>query len=534
MADPPSRVGYGGFNRLLDWVWNYIEERVGVSRWPLRPQPAFSFRPAYWTGALVAVAFVVQAVSGMLLLIYYNPSVSPSTTGGAPAAWSSTQYLIQQVPFGLLVLTAHLYGAYAVIFLAFIHFFRGFYAAAYKAPREASWLFGTVLLLCMLGMGFTGYLLPYTSLSVGATNVGIALATAAAPIGPIVAPLLQGDGTYQGLLSRMFAFHVVLIPAVLAFLLWLHVTLFETHGVAPPASSDPGARRTLTHEDDKKLGNWFPRIFLYGTKWTFGYIGALLLIVAAWPTELAPAFGSANQSGVSPEPDWYFLWLYKLADFQYVSPLVAMGVLGFIVLGLLFLPWIEQVPGLLFPRLRNPRTHPRDRPVMMFLATFLLSFFVLMTVWGGVMPGVVIPVSMYLAYLGGLAVVDATVILFFWARYRERYARRVARALSGTGTPTGSSRSPAEFPTRADLLSGSPGFWTPRSALAVILVAGLLVPLGYVLTLPSFTTVGDQRGLAVAFAVMAFAIAAIVHLVEQSERFRHASRAIPPGVAPGP
>lgn len=507
---PPRGYGYRTFNRMLDRIWGYLENRIGISRWPLRPQPSFSFRPAYWTGAFVAIAFILQAISGMLLLIYYNPSAAAVSTGGPPGAWSTTQYIIQKVPFGWMLLTFHLYGAYATIFLACIHFFRGFYVGAYKPPREFSWFFGTGLMISMLAMGFTGYILPYTSLSVGATDVGLLLVSSAAPIGPVIAPYLEGDGTYQGLLSRLFALHVVVIPIIIVVLLYVHITLFETHGIAPPPSSDPKARRTLTHEDDRKLGNWFPRIFLYGTKWGMAYLGFLLLIVAAWPVHLAPAFGAAGQAGVSPEPDWYYLWLYKLADFQGVSPIIAMAILGLIALGILFLPWIDQVPGWFSPRFRNPRTHPRDRPVMLFLATYLFSFFVLMTVWGGVMPSSVIPMPMYVSYLGGIALLDALVVFVFWRRHRVRFADR--RATPG-GSPSARRAARSSQSARAP---DPDGFWNGRVAATVLIVVGLLVPLGYILTLPSYTAEGPQRGLAIALAVMSLSVAFVVHLIERA------------------
>ena len=509
-APRPSGPVYRTFNRSLDWIWGYLEKRIGISRWPLRPQPAFSFRPAYWTGAFVAVGFILQAITGMLLLIYYDPSAAAVSTGGPPAAWSSTQYIIQRVPFGWMLLTFHLYGAYATIFLACLHYFRGFYVGAYKSPREFSWFFGIALMICMLSMGFTGYILPYTSLSVGATDVGLLLVSSATPIGPVIAPFLEGDGTYQGLLSRLFALHVAVIPIIIVVLLWLHVTLFETHGIAPPASSDPKARRTLTHDDDRRLGNWFPGIFLYGAKWALLYIGILLFIVAAWPVSLAPAFGSAGQGGVSPEPDWYYLWLYKLADFKGVTPLIAMAILGFIALGSLFLPWLDQLPGWFSRRLRNPRTHPRDRPVMLFAATFLFSFFVLMTVWGGVMPSSVIPMQMYASYLGALGVFDALLVFTFWWPYHVRYAARQARVAPA---PRPAPVVPAP---RADPGPAPESFWNGRLAATILVSFGLLVPLGYILTLPSYTAEGPQRGLAVALAVMSLSLALVVQLIERA------------------
>ena len=442
-------------NRVLDRIWDFVEVRAGTKKWAMRPQPDFSFNPSYWTGAFVANAFVVQVTTGLLLLFYYIPSASPTTAGGPPAAWASTYYIIHGVPLGWLLLSAHLYGAYATIFLAFVHFFRGFYAGVYKPPRELSWMVGTLLLAAMLGMGFTGYLLPFTALSVGATNVGVALTLSVPGIGPPTARLILSDGTYQGLLSRMFALHVVAIPLALAALLYAHISLFEIHGIAPKASSDPRAKRIFTHQDDAKLGTFFPKVFFYMIKWALFYAGLLLMMAASWPVPLAPAFGSSSAGGASPEPDWYFLWLYKLADFQYVSPFVAVGTVTSVLIFILFLPWISQI----FPFLDGgKKTHPRDRPVMLGVGNFLIGFFILMTVWGGVMPGVVIPATMYGLYVGAIAGVNALVIFVLYWMYRTSYRARVAakegrRRLSlgapASGAPVTSKSTPAPVPVAA-------------------------------------------------------------------------------------
>ena len=155
------------YNRNLNKIWGFVEDRTAMKRWALRPQPEFSFKPSYWTGAFVANAFIYQVVSGMLLLLYYQPSTYTNATYTAcgqtigtlapsPAAWCSTFYIIHSVPMGWLLITTHLYGAYAMIFLVFVHFFRGYYMGVYKAPREFSWMVGTLLMVLTLGMGFTG------------------------------------------------------------------------------------------------------------------------------------------------------------------------------------------------------------------------------------------------------------------------------------------------------------------------------------------------------------------------------------------
>jgi quinol-cytochrome oxidoreductase complex cytochrome b subunit len=415
------------FNRTLNRVWGFIEDRSGMPKWALRPQPEFTFKPSYWTGAFVVNAFLYQVISGILLLLYYQPSVNPTfsacgqavgTLSPSPAAWCSTYYIIHSVPMGSLLLSSHLYGAYAMIFLALVHFYRGYYLGVYKAPREFSWMVGTLLMLATLGMGFTGYLLPYTQISSNATNVGLVLALRLPYAGPLLGPFILADGTGQGLLSRMFAAHVLLIPIAMGALLYAHIALFESHGIAPPATSDPLQRRRFTHAEDKKHVPFMPHIFFYITKWALLYIGLILGIAALWPWDLPTYVGNLAAAGVVTEPDWYFLWEFKLVDFQGVTPVLAVGLTNVLLLYVLFLPFLD----------RSKRTHPRDRPLFLFLANSLLGFFILMTVWGGLTPGIEISPGIVAARLGPIFLVNALVVGLFYWRYQRGYRARLAAA----------------------------------------------------------------------------------------------------------
>lgn len=412
------------FNRTLNRVWGFIEERAGIPKWALRPQPAFTFQPSYWTGAFVANAFFIQVATGLLLLLYYQPSVGPTLTScgqalgtlsSAPAAWCSTFYLINSVPMGSLLLSSHLYGAYAMLFLAFIHFFRGYYLGAYKKPREFSWLAGTTLLLLTLGMGFTGYVLPYTQISLNATNVGIVLALRLPTLGPLTAPLLLADGTPQGLLSRMFALHVLIIPLALGAVLYAHIALFESHGIAPPATSDPTQRNRYGTTDDKKHVPFWPHIFFYITKWALLYLGLLFGIAALWPWQLPTYVGNLAAVQSVTEPDWYFLWLFKLVDFYGVTPVIAVGATTGLLLFIFAMPFLD----------RSPRRHPRDRPVAVIIGNTLLGFFILLTVWGGLTPGVQILPMEVAERLGPIVLVNIVVVTLFHLRYRKSYQNRL-------------------------------------------------------------------------------------------------------------
>jgi quinol-cytochrome oxidoreductase complex cytochrome b subunit len=310
-----------------------------------------------------------------------------------------------------------------MIFLAIVHFFRGYYLGVYKAPREFSWMVGTLLLLTTLGMGFTGYLLPYTQISLNATNVGLVLALRLPYAGPLLGPLILADGTGQGLISRMFAAHVLLLPLALGALLYAHIALFESHGIAPPATSDPLQRRRFTEEEDKKHVPFMPHILFYITKWALLYIGVLIGIAALWPWNLPTYAGNVAAASVVTEPDWYFLWEFKLVDFQGVTPVIAVGGSTVIILYILFLPFLD----------RSKQTHPRDRPVFTFLGTSLLEFFVLMSVWGGLTPGVAIPPMEVALRLAPMFVVNAIVVALFHWRYQKSYRARLA-ARSGVGS----------------------------------------------------------------------------------------------------
>ena len=136
----------------------------------LRPAPAYSINPFYWLGALAVVAFVIQGITGMLMMVYYVPSPTQ--------AYATTQYIFQDVSYGIFLETVHLYTAYAMIMLAFMHMMRGYFVSVQKKPRELMWVVGMLLGFVTLGFGFTGYLLPWTVVSKSATDVGTGMLNA--------------------------------------------------------------------------------------------------------------------------------------------------------------------------------------------------------------------------------------------------------------------------------------------------------------------------------------------------------------------
>ena len=192
-------------------------------------------------GSATLTAFLVQAVTGVILAMYYKPD--PQN------AYSSIQNITDNVTLGWLVRGMHKWGASVFIILMFLHMGRVFLFGAYKYPRELNWIVG--LLLLVLGMleGFTGYLLPWDQTAYWATAVGINLNATAPFVGPFLADFLQG-GTQIGpdTIARFYSMHMLLIPGGIIALIGLHLYLVVRLGVTSPPWSPTAAGRERADE----------------------------------------------------------------------------------------------------------------------------------------------------------------------------------------------------------------------------------------------------------------------------------------------
>ena len=235
----PTRTRYEQITYPLDW----LEERsglVGALRYFLfRNVPA----DTNWfqtLGSATLTAFLVQALTGAILAMYYKP--------GPTTAYPSIQHITNDIWAGWLVRGMHKWGASVFIILMFLHMGRVFLFGAYKYPRELNWLIGVLLLVLGMLEGFTGYLLPWDQTAYWATTVGINLNGTAPFLGPFLAQFLQG-GTYinADTLSRFYAIHMLLLPAAIFALIGLHLYLVIRLGVtSPPWSKEAAGTGPLT------------------------------------------------------------------------------------------------------------------------------------------------------------------------------------------------------------------------------------------------------------------------------------------------
>jgi quinol-cytochrome oxidoreductase complex cytochrome b subunit len=127
-----------------------------------------------------------------------------------------------------------------MVITVFMHMLRTFYMAAYKYPRELTWITGVVLLLATLGMGFTGYLLPWNQKAYWATTVGTEIPGTAPLIGGFLVRVLRGGTDLSAVtLARFFAVHIWFLPAVLIAVIGVHLYLIIRIGItSPPTKED--------------------------------------------------------------------------------------------------------------------------------------------------------------------------------------------------------------------------------------------------------------------------------------------------------
>ncbi len=210
-------------SRILTW----LDERLGLkSIYDVvldRKIPKVNW--AFTLGSATLFLVVTQGVTGILLSAYYVPHPEQ--------AYDSIQYIMNDVTFGWLIRGIHHWGATLMVVFVFLHMLRTFFYAAYKYPRELTWITGVFLLLVTLGMGFTGYLLPWNQRAYWATTVGTSIVETIPWIGSFLMEALRGGPELSTLtLARFFSAHVWILPAALLSLLGIHLYLVVKLGIS--------------------------------------------------------------------------------------------------------------------------------------------------------------------------------------------------------------------------------------------------------------------------------------------------------------
>jgi len=215
--------------KVMDW----LDERLGLTAVYNtvldRKVPKVNWW--YTLGSATLFLFTLQAATGIFLTVYYVPSPQH--------AYNSINYIMNEVTFGWLVRGIHHWGATLMVITVFLHMLRTFYMAAYKYPRELTWLTGVVLFLATLGMGFTGYLLPWNQRAYWATTVGTEIPGTVPFIGDFLMRILRGGTDLSGVtLARFFSVHIWWLPVTILLIIGIHLYLVIRIGISAVPGTD--------------------------------------------------------------------------------------------------------------------------------------------------------------------------------------------------------------------------------------------------------------------------------------------------------
>ena len=299
----------GKAEHLLQWM----EERTGICSFLERvlnePIPGGP-RWAYVFGSGLLLLLATQFVTGVALALYYVPAAS--------SAHTTVAYIVKQVAGGSFIRSVHAYGSRMIVVLLVAHLAQTFLYGAFKGRREILWLSGVCLFLMMMGMAFTGYLLPWDQRSYFATAVGTNVMGQAPLVGSWMKRLLRGgEGMGTLTLSRFYVLHVIVIPlGILAFVA-LHIVLFRKAGPAGPPEAD-------AIESQLPAKPFYPRQLAMD----IAFAGILLVILVALahfaPVGLGPEADPSSTQYI-PRPEWYFLPMFQWLKY-WEGPRAVIGI----------------------------------------------------------------------------------------------------------------------------------------------------------------------------------------------------------------
>lgn len=304
MADAPQNASpLRGWPRLSrDWLDRRLHLGELLELAKKKEVPVHRQMFWYYFGGISLYLFLLQVVTGILLLVYYSPSEE--------GAHASVLDIISKVDFGWLVRSVHVWAAHLLVLAVFLHMFSVYFMKAYRRPRELTWLTGVVLLGLVMGFGFSGYLLPWDELAYFATQVGLEITESVPLLGSVMAELLRGgpkEGGLTGLtIQRFFALHVVVLPLIFLAVLGVHLFLIQLHGNAAPPSYyrlPPAERRTIP---------FFPNFFYNDLLVWLICLNLLSFLAALYPWEVGPQADPFAPTPAGIRPEWYFLPLFAL------------------------------------------------------------------------------------------------------------------------------------------------------------------------------------------------------------------------------
>ena len=400
------------FKKLLNWFDERLPVTATIERHLTKYPAPIGQNFWYLAGVLLIVVFVIQFLSGIWLLMNYEAT--------SERAFASVQYIMRDVNYGWIIRYMHTTGASAFFLLIYLHMFRGMMYGSYQKPSELLWILGWLTYIILVAEGFTGYVLPWGQMSFWAAQVIFSLLGAIPVIGEDLLTWIRGDYLISGItLNRLFAFHVVLLPTLLAVVVFVHILALHEVGSNNPEGIDV---KKKVDSDGVPLDTvpFFP----YDVVKDLYAIGIFLIIFCSvlffFPDGGGYLIEYINYEPANnlktPEhivPAWYYTPYYAMlrAITFPIGPLTAKF-LGFVVMAaamviFALLPWLDKSP------VKSIRYKGIYSKVFLFL--FVVSFIVLGYL-GSVAPN---PTRTFLAQIFTIIYFAYFLLMPFYTKYEK-------------------------------------------------------------------------------------------------------------------
>jgi cytochrome b6 len=347
---------------LFQSIYSYLDSRfmlsalVQLATKKKVPEHKHSFW--YYFGGICLFLFVIQVLTGILLLLYYNPSLD--------SAHESIQYIMSQVKFGWLIRSIHSWSANILIGAIFIHMFSTFFLKAYRPPRELTWMTGFSLLLIFFAFGFSGYLLPWSELSFFATRVGTDIAGTVPLIGKYIKTFILGGPEVSGAtISRFFWLHVAVLPLLTTIILGIHVLLVQIQGMSKPIG---------IAESKVKEVPFFPNFILKDSLGWMIILAVIGVLCVFFPWEIGQKADLFAATPLGIRPEWYFTFMFATLK---IIPSHIFSIKGDVLAILGFI--IGAILVTLVPFLDRNAARERRSPVFSIIGWAVLLYMAVMT-----------------------------------------------------------------------------------------------------------------------------------------------------------
>lgn len=282
----------------------------------------------YYFGGVTLFLFIVQIITGILLLFYYQP--------GTDTAYESIQFIMSKVEYGWLIRSLHSWAANLMVLTAFIHGFSVLFTKAYRKPRELTWVTGAFLLLLSMIAGFSGYLLPWNKLSYFAVQIGTKMMDTIPFVGDYFLQVLRGGEDVTGAtLHRFFGFHITIIPIIFIMIVFFHLLFVQRQGMSEPFK--PFSKQP---EKDRKAMKFFPNFVLRDIVVWLIVLNILVILAVFFPWELGEKADPLASAPKNLKPEWFFLAMYVVLE---IVP-KEVGVVLFTIIGILWflIPFLDR------------------------------------------------------------------------------------------------------------------------------------------------------------------------------------------------